>query len=582
MSDRRGDHFSFGDFRLDARRRLLFARATGEVVPLPAKAFDALLHLLAHAGEIMPKADLMKAVWPHVVVEENSLSQCISALRKALGEDPAEHRYIVTAPGRGYRFIAAVTRDSGLSRGPADEEHSVDGQALAVLPFKPMGDPGAHGSLGIGMADAVIMRLGQLPGIELRPLSSVRRFSDPDQDPIEAGHALGVDTVLDGWVQRDADRLRISVRLLAAPSGRQLWADRFDESFTDIFSIQDAIAERVAAAVLPSLTGGDRRKLRAHPTDDAEAYQHYVTGWLGLTRPGQGAIELAIEHLERAVARDPEFALAHACLGDAYALLGVFNLAAPHDVFPKARAATERALALAPNLDEAHAEQAHIHWIYDLDFPAAERSCARALEIDPRSVMGLHYMGLLMISYGRFDEALDFIRRAQACEPLAPNLNSNIGLIHYYAGRHAQAKRQFEATLELDPHFDHARSFLGRTLMRMGDIDGAIVEFERRSGFTLGFDADLPSAYALRGETARARAELDRLKAERAQRHVSAYDIASIHAALDDRDDAIAWLKIAVDQRIQLICFVKVDPAFADVREEPEFKDILMRLGVSP
>ncbi len=564
--------YLFGDFRLDARRRLLLSAAGGQAPPLTAKAFDTLLHLVEHAGEVVDKAALMRAVWPHVSVEENSLNQAISAVRRALGEDPAAHRFIVTAPGRGYRFIADVSVDDVVPGAGRD-------RSVAVLPFKPMDACEAHESLELGMADALIMRLAGLADIRLSPLSSVRRYGGVEQDPIEAGRALGVSVVLDGLIQRRGDRLRLTVRLLDVGDGRQLWADRFDESFTDIFGIQDVIAERVAEAVLEAVTGRERRRLRRHATDDPQAYQLYVSGWSALTRPGGGNLEQAVLSLEQAVLRDPGFALAHVCVADGYALLGVFGLRAPHDVFPQARAAVLKALEIDPGLAEAHAELGHIYGVYDLDGPAAARALRRALEIDPRSAMAHHYLGLWAVGRGTLEEAMDSVRRAQALEPLAANFNANIGMIHYYAGRYEQAVAQLEATLELDGGFDHARSFLGRSFLRLGRFDAAIEQFQRRTTCTLGGAADLPIAYALSGRAPEAYQELERLLRSASARYVPPYDVAAIYAALGRSDTALDWLEHAIEQRVQPINYVHLDPVFANLRGRPRFRAILERLA---
>jgi tetratricopeptide (TPR) repeat protein len=312
------------------------------------------------------------------------------------------------------------------------------------------------------MADALIMRIGKLRSVEISPLSSVKRYGGVDQDPVAAGSALGVQSVLDGWVQRSGGRLRVSVRLLDVGNGQQLWADRFDEKLTDIFTLQDVIAERVADSVLETITAGELQQLRHHPTENAEAYQLYVTGWWALTRPGGGNLEQALQYFEQAVARDPNFALAHVCVADCYALLGVFALRAPHEVFPQARVSVLRALAIDAELAEVHAELGHIHSMYDLAWQSAEVACRRAIEINPRSSMAHRYLGLNMIFRGKLDAALISIKRAQSIEPLAANYNANIGMIHYYARRYEEAIAQLEATLRIDDGFDHARSFLGR------------------------------------------------------------------------------------------------------------------------
>jgi DNA-binding winged helix-turn-helix (wHTH) protein/tetratricopeptide (TPR) repeat protein len=574
--------YAFGDFALDARRRLLTTRA-GQVQPLTTKSFDTLLHLVEHAGAVVTKVDLMAAVWPHVRVEENSLSQCISTLRRVLGEDSKEHRYIVTVPGRGYRFIAEVTREAAHTpnlpqASPGKAADTPRNRALAVLPFKPLGSAHSPESLGLGMADAVIMRIGRLPGIQLRPLSSVVRYADRTQDPLEAGQLLGVEDVLDGWVQHDGERLRASVRLLEVASGRQRWADHFDERLTDIFTIQDAIAERVAAALLAKITGGDLKHLRHHPTENVDAYQLYVTGWSALTRPGGGNLEHALKCLEQAVSLDPGFALAHVCVSDCYALHGVMGLRAPHDVFPQARAAVLKALEIDPELAEAHSELGHIHMVYDLDWRRAHAAQKRALQINPRSAMAHHYMGLLMVPLDRLDEALDHVRHAQSLEPLAVNYNANIGMIHYYAGRYETAIAQLEATLELDVSFDHARSFLGRALLRLGEPEQALAQFKRRTSTTIGSAADIPTALALSGRTIEAQRELGQLLQMAQRQYVSPFDIATIYVALNQTEQSLEWLERALEQRAQPIMALRHDPAFRNLHPSPRFQRILQRL----
>lgn len=577
--------YEFGDFRLDAKRRLLLSRIDGSVITLTAKAFDVLLYLVEHAGEIVTKSVLLRTIWPTVTVEENSVSQSISAIRRVLGEHPAEHRFILTVPGRGYRFIAdlrVVPAEQAADLGPGASTRILTPtprvRSLAILPFKPLVDAERHESLELGMSEALISRIGGLRDVEVRPLSSVRRYGDLDQDPVEAGRALRANCVLDGSLQRSAQRIRVSVRLIDVASARQLWAARFDQEFTDIFGIQDEIAARVATALVDELSSGEQQKLRRHPTEDAHAYQFYVTGWSGLTRPSCSSVEHALGYLERAVALDPTFALAYACLADGYAVFSVFGGGAPHTIFPKARAAVAKALDLEPDLAEAHAELGHIRMVYDLDFPGAEQAYRRALEINPASTMAHHYMGLLWIARGELGKALQSIRRAQTLEPLALNFNANIGMVHYYARRYSEAARQLETTLAMDVGFDHARSLLGRAYLRMGAFERALQEFRSRSSVTIGSVADLPVAYALAGRKEEAMSELRHLLDLTNSQYVSAFDVATVYAALDERARAIEWLDRAIDQRAQPIMFLGVDPAFDAVLSDARSERILQRL----
>jgi DNA-binding winged helix-turn-helix (wHTH) protein/predicted negative regulator of RcsB-dependent stress response len=435
MADTPGETIALGDFRIDLRRRRLLSARTGEAVRLGSRAFETLAHLAGRPGILVSKAELKAAVWPDVTVEDNSVSQCIAALRRALGEGPGQNRYIATEPGRGYRFIAAEA-----------------------------GSPAA---------------------------------------------AHGLESA------------------------------------------------------------------------NAEAFQAYVTGYSALTRPGGGNLQRGVAELERAVRLDTGFALALVYLANGYVLLGVYGVTPPREIEAKAQAAVARALALAPDFAEAHAVAGHIRMVFDLDPPAAEAAFARALALDPKSLLGRHFMGLLCTITGRFDEALHHLRLAQAQDPLALGISANIGQAHYYARRYHEAIAQLERTLELDPNFGHAQSVLGRCYLRLGDYDRALEVFGARTGRTVASDGDIPSALALSGRTAQARAGLAALIAESAGRYVSAYDLARIHMALGERDAALSALETAVAQSAQPVSFVRHEAAFDALHGEPRFEQILRRLGVA-
>jgi tetratricopeptide (TPR) repeat protein len=260
-------------------------------------------------------------------------------------------------------------------------------------------------------------------------------------------------------------------------------------------------------------------------------------------------------------------------------VLSVFGGGAPRALFPKALAAATRALELDPELAEAHAELGHIQMVYDLDLAAAEKSLLRALEVNPKSAMAHHYMGLLHISRGSLDAALASVRRAQALEPLALNFNANIGMIHYYARRYEEAVTQLQTTLGMDARFDHARSLLGRAYLRLGRPDLAIREFESRWSTTIGSRADLPMAYALSGRSAEAVAVLEQLRAEATTVFVSSFDIATVYAALGNMGEAFEWLERAIEQRVQPINFLGVDPAFDVLRADRRFATLVRRLS---
>ena len=620
--------FEFGDFRLDADQRQLVCISSGLVVPLLSRAFDTLHHLVQHPGELVGKQALMEAVWPDTIVEDNNLSQSIAAIRRALGERPGEHKYIVTIPGRGFRFVSQVRGltevsasqlpgapvidasppESPAPGGSADKparrrrivaiagafvlalavagyvllpQQAAQSQVrtLAVLPFKPIDPTDADRSLQYGMTDTLISRLSRLGGVSVQPFSSVRRFGEPDQDARAAGRGLGVASVLDGTIQRNGDRVRVSASLIEVSSGRQLWSDQFLEDFTDIFSVQDAIAARVADALAVRLTGTEKRQLTHRYTNDAEAYQLYVSGWFQRSRSDADGFKHSIDFFNQAIARDPNYPLPYVGLADSYAMLAVFGIVAPNDAFRPALAAANKALELDSELGEAHASLAHIKIQFEHDYETARREYQRALSIAPRYAVAHMWYGLFLAWSGDFDQALVSLRHAQQLEPLQLGTSANIGMILYFSRRYDAAIEHLHRVLEMAPAMDHARSWLGRAYLRKGDYERAIREFQMRKSLSVQSYSDLAAAYALAGRRPEALAELERLMRLSRERYVSAYDIAAIHVSLGNPSDAFAWLDKAIEERAMPLVVLRFDPAFDRIRDDPRMTKVMARLA---
>jgi len=606
--------YDFGEFRLDAGQRLLTSRA-GQVLPLVSRAFDTLLYLVERPGELVSKDALLKAVWPGTIVEENNLNQSIAAIRRALGERAGEHKYIVTIAGRGFKFVAPVTLATTLpgaapAVAPVDAgptlsawkkyasialiagalitavfvaRRTIDSNpspsTLAILPFKPVSPTDEDASLRFGMTDTLISRLRELDGVSVQPFSSVRRFGKPDQDAMSAARELGVASVLDGTIQRSGDRLRVTARLLNVADGRQLWSQQFDESFTDIFAVQDTISARVTDALAIRLTGQADRRLKRRFTEDAEAYQLYVSGLFQRSRAGETGFRQSIDSFEKAIARDPNYPLPYVGVADGYAMLAVFGALAPNEAFPRALAAANKALELDNELGEAHTSLAHIKAVYERDIPGAEREYQLALSLAPDYAIAHMWYGLSLAWSGRYEDGIAQLRKAQELEPLQLGTSANIGMLLYFSRRYDEAIDQLRKVLAVEPGLDHARSFLGRSYLRKGDPAAAIEEFHKRKSLSVGSYADLGMALAQAGRRDEAVAELNRLIALRQERYVSAYDIAAVHASLGDADHAFEWLNRGVEERAQLRGLLAVDPSFDNLRGDPRMKPLLEKLG---
>jgi len=356
--------YEFGPFRLDAGTRRLLCG--GEPVALTAKAFDTLLTLVEHRGRLVEKDELMQWLWPDRAVEDANLTQTVFLLRKVLGEGPGEHTYIATIPRRGYQFVAAVQEVAAVEPATASASIEFPGSkpaeaaampSLAVLPFTSLASQSGDEVFGLGLADALTTRLGNLGAkIIVRPTSAVRSYVSTSPGAVAAGRELAVDTVLEGSVQRVGERIRVSVQLVSVQTAAAIWGERFDEKFTDIFSVEDSISERIATALAAKLTSAEKRRLTKRYTDSPTAYESYWKGRFHWNRRTAGDLQKAVRHFEVAIEQDPDYALAFSGLADCYALLGSagYDAEPRRELLAKARAAAMKAIAIDQDLAEAH------------------------------------------------------------------------------------------------------------------------------------------------------------------------------------------------------------------------------------
>jgi DNA-binding winged helix-turn-helix (wHTH) protein/TolB-like protein len=611
--------YEFDAFRLDAGRHLLLR--DGQSVNLAPRAFNMLLALIRRRGEVLAKDELMRELWPDSVVEENNLTVIISALRKALGENPQQHRYIVTIPGRGYSFVAEVKEvgamppetDTPVLAAPAvtpyrlarftqfsdrrlawatlsvliltmvigavwlnwkSPKPAIEApvKTIAVLPFKNLSGQSGDEYLTLGLADTLITRLGNLRQVVTRPTSSVLKYANAD--PLAAGRELGVDALIDGRFQRLNDRIRMTIQLIRVSDGAPLWSEKFDEKFTDVFAVQDATAERVSQALALRLSGEETRMLAKTRTVNPEAYQLYLRGRYFWNKRTEEGLKKGREYFAQATEKDPGYALAWAGLADSYNLLNTYSLSAPKDSFPKARAAAQKALAFDDTLAEAHTSLALAIMVYDRDAAGAEREYKRAIELNPNYPTAHQWYAEYLTTQGRFDEAAAEIRRARELDPLSLITNSVEGFVGYYARRYDQAAAQLQKILELDSDFWPARFILGGAYAAQGSHRLAIAELEKAqqlSGGNSGVIAELAWAYAAAGRQEDARRLLQELSQKAKTSYVSPYRLAAIHLALGETDAAITWLQKADAERTWEFLYLKVDPKFDSLRNHPKF-----------
>ena len=634
--------FRFGDFVLDATQRRLLR--SGEDVYLPPKTFDLLLHLLQNSGRVLSKDELLEAIWPGVNVVENTLAQRIREIREALGDGA---RFIKTVPRVGYQFIgelddeqARVVAASGATASPqaqvtvtlaarGDTETALRatrhqrltsrvaiacvamligligaGQylgrtqpapprgsaaaitSIAVLPFKPLVLQDRDASLELGMADSLIMKLGSLGQLTVRPLSAVRAYTDVEQDAVKAGRELAVDTVLEGHIQRLENQIRVSVSLRRVRDGQQLWSDRFDENWTHIFDVQDLVSQRVAAALALALTGEEQRRLTKRYTENPEAYRAYERGrYFWNTGTAEGYAK-AIENFHRAIGIDRNYSLAFAGLADSYNLLGSYGIMPMREAHEKAKAAAQHAVDLDDQIAEAHTSLGAITAGYAWDWAKAERHFARALELKPGYPTAHEWYSEYLSWVGQHDRAIRVAQLALDLNPVSLRANSHVGLALYRARRYDAAIERFRETLDLDQDFADAHVMLGVALVQKAMCGEAIAEFQRALVLTdnspeiLGL---LGYAYGMAGMNREAQHVLDELNdLERQNVYISSFSRATIHIGLGQPDLAFKWLERSYQERLWYMTLLAVDPLLDRLRADPRFTDLLRRMNLTP
>jgi len=584
--------YQFGPFCLDASQRVLLR--DGRVVPLPPKAFSTLFALVSNRGHLVEKDMLMERVWPDEFVEESNLAQHIFMLRKALGETVGNTKYIETVPRRGYRFVAPVSerrKEFAEVANPGSEritptkdtnERLVDMQSIAVLPFEPLGAGPQDEYLGLGIADALITRLSNLKRVKVRPTSAVRNAIKGDV--ISAGRALKVATVLEGTIQKWDEYIRVTVQLVNIQDGATLWAERFDEKFTNIFAIEDSISEQVAAALTVKLTAQEHEQLVKRYTDNTQAHQAYLKGRFFFEKRTQEGVIKSIEYFELATRTDPYHATAHAGLAECYCSLAIFDLLPPKTAMPKAKEAALKALSIEPNLAEAHVALGQ-SLLNDWKWEGVEKEYKLAIELNANYARAHHYYAIYLRHMRRFDESLRESRKAQELDPISATLKAAAAGTLYCAGRYDEAIEELSRTFELDANYPIAHYLMARIYVQKAVYEAAITEFERTIsmfGKNPEMLANLGYVYAVSGRRAAAQKVLDELEESSNTNYMPPYCRAIVYVGLGLKEQAFEWLEKAYQEHDLNLITLAVDPMLDGLRADPRFTKLLQLIGLGP
>ncbi|HET9532740.1 MAG TPA: tetratricopeptide repeat protein [Blastocatellia bacterium] len=659
-------YYEFGPYRLDIDKRLLFR--DDESIYLTPKALDTLFVLIENAGTVLEKEELMKRVWPNSFVEEGNLTVNISMIRKCLGERPNWHQYIVTVPGRGYRFVADVkerfiedveitveqsTRSQIITEceesysfededrlPPAGDTQAaiINGKALAVQPVKvsdteqtlnkkrslkridkraligaaafsiisavgiyyffynntgdsiavvpfvfistdannPAGADSEY--LSEGITDSIINNLSQLPGLRVIARSSVFHYRDKEMDPRQIGRDLGVRTVLMGRIIQRGDNLTIKTDLSDVRDNSHIWGEQYHRKTSDLLTLEKEIASSIVDNLRVKLTGEDRSRLVKSYTDNPEAYELYLKGRSHWNKRTVEGFRNALTFFQRAIDKDPNYALAYTGLADTYMLLSDWGFMSPVEGYSRARHAVQQALSIDDSLAEAHTSLAGVKVVLDWDWAGAENDYRKAIELNPNYQVARHWYATHLMALGRMQEAITQINQAKRLDPLSLGINKDFAVILLHAGQYDEALNQCKKTLEIDPGYLGMSIYLAQIYELKHMRRQAIAELERAHGLSpddFEIACALAQVYAAAGKTGEAKTILSKLSLPSMQKQFLPDEMALLYARLGEKDKAFELLKKACEDHYFPVTKVYIDPRFTDMRSDPRYSDLL-------
>ncbi len=453
-------------------------------------------------------------------------------------------------------------------------------ESIAVLPFINQSGNADNEYLSDGMTETLINSLSQLPNIAVKARSSVFSYKGKEISSKQVGNELSVQAVLNGRIAQRGENITLGLELVDVQTGNQIWGEQYNRKLIDLVSLQTEIARDVSDKLRLRLSGADEQRLTKNYTENAEANQLYLRGRFYSNRRTVKDIRKSIEYFQQAVTVDPNYTLAYTGLADAYSVLPTYGGAPSREVVPKAREAALKALSLDNQLAESHISLGIILNYYDYDFAGAEREFQRAIELNPNSATAHQIYGNLLLNLGRHEESLNEMRRALEIEPLSLITNRFYGIALLWARRYDESAEQLKKTLELDVNFIPAYDTLGNAYRMQGRYADSVEAYAsgQQALNNLEAAALMRDSFSKGGwqgflEAMTNKPQLNYLK--------SSYVVATYHTELGEKDEAIALLNKAYEEREFFITLLKVDPRLDPLREDPRFQELLKRVGFS-
>ena len=458
----------------------------------------------------------------------------------------------------------------------------VTNKSIAVLPFENLSDDKSNAYFADGIQEEILTRLAKVADLRVIARTSTERYKSSPENLPQIAQQLGVAHILEGSVQKAAEKVRVSVQLINASTQAHLWAETYDRNLTDIFAVESDIAKTIADTLQAKLSDPEQHAITARPTENAEAYQLYLKGRYFWNKRTGADLKTAIDYFHQAIGIDTNYALAYAGLADAYGLLSGFGAASPKDSLPQAKAAAKKALELDNTLGEAHASLAQALFAHDFNFAEANREFRRAIELNPNYATAHQWYGQSGLApLGQFEDAIAEMKRALELDPLSVIINADLGSVLCSARRYDAAIEQLRKTVEMDPRFYYAHWNLGQALEVKGLVDEASAEYEK----AIALDDDplspglLAHLYAKIGKKDKALQLLERLRETSQRRYVTPYIFAIIHLGLGEKEQAMGFLEKTYEDRDGYnLAFIKVDPFLDPLRGDPRFEALVEKI----
>ena len=620
----------FDEFELDLAAYEL--RRQGRPVRLERLPMDLLVMLIERRGDLVTRADIVERLWgKDVFVDvETGIHTAVRKIRQALRDSADASAFIVTVPGKGYRFVAPVevvarTTEPAAAAAANAVDAGVVAPAsmarpnrrialvagalvlaaiamvalwqratavppptrvtLAVLPFDDLGSDAERAYLADGLTEETIASLGQIAPDRVAVIgrqSMMVYRGNTTKSLAEIGREVGADYLLESSLRSEDGRFRITTKLIRSRDQVQVWAQSFDREPTSLLGLQQELSAAIAQQISLRLSPDRLEALARRQTGNADAYDLYLRGrnFVNLRTPA--ATLKAIEYFERAATVDPDYALAWAGLTEAYGASPINSDTPPLERGPLSRAAAAQAIRAAPHLADAQFAMAYVNWMFDWDWTAAEAGLRRAIALDANHAMSRVVLGHLLSQTGRHDLARASMQRARELDPLDPMPHAVSSQVEFQARNYAAALDHARQAVALDPEFWIGYMMQGQALERMNLAEPALEALTMAGRFS-GQNSKAVSlrgyVLAKAGRRDEARDVLSTLQMAARDRYVPPYAIALVHAGMGERDAAFEWLERAYEARDVHLIFLTVDSKWDDYRQDARFVALLARCG---